>query len=223
LINTVAARDPPIVGRKVREMVHVAPTFNLLPHVVDVIAYSFLASPPTVATGLPNVTAEPVLFATVTDLAALVTVNATLPKSSGFGETVRGTTAVPVNVTVAGVDAGGAVIVSEPLTRPACVVGAKVTVITHDPPGATEPVQPAALYGAAVLSATLVRLVARLFCSVTLSDAREPCATFPNARLEGVAVIWATPVPESDTVILFEALAVSVTTSVPVRAPAAVG
>jgi len=108
-----------------------------------------------------------------------------------------------------------------PLTVPGAV-GANATLIVQEPWAATE-AQLSVLVKLA-LGVTL-KAMDPLLLLVTvniLATLVDPIATFPNARLAGVIVTGATPVPASAAVCV-TGVALSVTVSVPVLAPIAVG
>jgi hypothetical protein len=113
---------------------------------------------------------------------------------------------------------------SVPLAGP-IVVGENVTLIVQLVLLASVVVQvePDTEKGPTVEMEMPVNVVGRLFLSVTfLATLVVPTLTLPNARLVGVTVAWATPVPETGTVCGLPG-ALSATLRIPLAGPIVVG
>jgi hypothetical protein len=161
-------------------------------------------------------------FVSVTVFAELVLPTLTVPKSSDVGDTVTDPPPVPVRLTNCGLFAALSVNVSVPFTAP-ITVGENVT--------PTVQLAPAAILVPQVLLATVkpalatmpesARAVFPWFDSVTVFAALVvPTTTVPRLKLVDDRVTWALPLPVSPTICV---PALSVTVSVPVADPIAMG
>jgi hypothetical protein len=148
-----------------------------------------------------------------------------LPKERLLGEKdTLGVVPVPLRVMVCGLPVASSVTVTAPLALPASV-GAKLTLITHEPPAAM--VEPQLLVSenpAPAATAEMVSWAVPLFVRVT------GCVWLlvPTAWLPKLKLLWeketpgAVPVPPRVTFCGL-ATALSITESVPLEAPAVVG
>ena len=164
-----------------------------------------------------------VLFFTVKVLAALVVPWATEPKAREAGVSVIGATPVPVRVAVCGLPRPVYATVMLPVCALAAV-GVKVALTVHVDFAAKEAPQVfVSANGAAVEIVSPDIAVADEFLTVNVDAALVvPSPTEPKLRDAGVIVIGDVPVPVNVTVwVAGEAL--SVTTTLPVTAPRAVG
>jgi hypothetical protein len=164
-----------------------------------------------------------VLFLSVKVLAALVVPWATEPKLREVGVMVIGATPVPVRAMVKGLPAPLYITVMLPVCAP-IAVGVKVTLILHVPLAATEAPQVLVATNSVDEDAMVTgTAVVELFVSVIFFAALvEPTPVEPKLSEVVESVMTPIPVPLRVTVCV-AGDALSVTTTLPVAAPSAVG
>jgi hypothetical protein len=220
VVEILPLRDPPAVGVKVTEIVHVPAATIEAPQVL-VWLKSPLAAMLLMVSG-----ADPVLVSVTVCATPLVFTN-WLPKLRlvGAKDTAGAVVPVPLSVTVCGLPPALSVIVTLPLRVPP-TVGVKVTEIVHVPAAAIEAPQ-VLLWLKSPLAAMLLIVSAAdpVLVSVTVWAALLVFTNWlPKLRLVGEkdtagAVV---PVPLRATVCGLP-LALSVTVTLPLRKPDAVG
>src|SRR5438034_535273 len=230
--DRVPVRAPEAVGVKVTLMVQFAPAAKVAGLVGQALALVLVAAKSPEAANELIVKAAVPVFVSVTVIGALVVASGWLPKSRLVGANpTPGAVPFPLRENICGLPPASSASDSVPVRAPEAV-GVKVTLMVQVPPAA----KVAGLVGQAlapVLVAAkspeaanelIVKAAAPVFVSVTVIDALVVASSWlPKSRLVGAnPTPGAVPFPLS-VMICGLPPALSVSDSVPVRAPEAVG